>query len=246
MVKRLHIGRAGESGVLAASLAARGFTAPVSALEGTFGFIRVFCRDYDMDALVRGLGETYVSRTILTKRYACHITAHTPVDSAIAIREAHGFKPQDIESMTIAGTERMLRANNIPRPKDLMMSQYSIPYCTALAMFANPMDPDSFNEAAAADPKILDLSARTTMVLASPPDDQGDMTTTLTVKLKDGRSFAKRATHFKGTPEDPLTLDELRGKFMLVTKKFGNAKMSEVFDRIQRLESETSLDWLGA
>jgi 2-methylcitrate dehydratase PrpD len=246
MVKRLHIGRAGESGVLAASLAAKGFTGPVSALEGTFGFIRVFCRDYDLDALVRGLGETYVSRTILTKRYACHITAHTPVDSAIALRETHGFKPQDIESMTIAGTERMLRANNIPRPKDLMMSQYSIPYCTALAMFANPMDPDAFNERAAADPKILDLSARTTMVLASPPDDQGDMTTTLSVKLKDGRSFAKRATHFKGTPDDPLSLDELRGKFMLVTKKFGTAKMSDVFERIQRLESETSLDWLGA
>ena len=37
MVKRLHLGRAAESGVLAASLAADGFTGPQSVLEGPFG-----------------------------------------------------------------------------------------------------------------------------------------------------------------------------------------------------------------
>ncbi|TAK86424.1 MAG: MmgE/PrpD family protein [Betaproteobacteria bacterium] len=245
MVKRLHLGRAGESGVLAASLAERGFTAPASALEGEFGFIKVFCREYDMDALTRGLGETYVSRTILTKRYACHITAHTAVDSAIALREQHHFGAQDVASMTIAGTERMLRVNNIARPKDLMMSQYSIPYCVALAMFHNPMDPSVFNDEAARDPRILDLAGRVKMFLAPPPDHQGDLTTTLTVQLKDGRTLSRRATHFKGTPDEPLAAEELRTKFLLVTKRFGAAKMSQLFDRIQNLEAEASLDWLG-
>jgi len=37
MVKRLHLGRAAESGVLAASLAEEGFTGPQSVLEGPFG-----------------------------------------------------------------------------------------------------------------------------------------------------------------------------------------------------------------
>lgn len=246
MVKRLHMGRAGESGVLAASLAEKGFTGPVSALEGDFGFLKVFCREHDMDALTRGLGETWVLRTVLTKRYACHITAHTAVDSALALRTAHGFKPDDIAGMKIAGTERMLRVNNIPRPKDLMMSQYSIPYCAALAMFHDPMDPTVFNDAAAKDPRILDLAARVEMVLSAPPDHQGDLTTTLTVSLKDGRTFSRRATHFKGTPEEPLSIEELRSKFLLVTKKFGTADMARIFERVQHLESESSLDWLGA
>ena len=38
MVKRLHLGRASEGGVLAASLADDGFTAPDTVLEGPFGF----------------------------------------------------------------------------------------------------------------------------------------------------------------------------------------------------------------
>jgi 2-methylcitrate dehydratase PrpD len=43
MVKRLHLGRASEAGVLAASLAAGGFTGPRTVIEGQFGFLRVFC-----------------------------------------------------------------------------------------------------------------------------------------------------------------------------------------------------------
>ena len=43
MVKRLHLGRAAESGVLAASLASEGFSAPAGVIEGEFGFLRVFC-----------------------------------------------------------------------------------------------------------------------------------------------------------------------------------------------------------
>src|SRR5258708_8828277 len=45
MVKRLHLGRAAESGVLAASLANDRLTRPVSVLEGAIGFLRVFCRN---------------------------------------------------------------------------------------------------------------------------------------------------------------------------------------------------------
>jgi 2-methylcitrate dehydratase PrpD len=246
MVKRLHLGRAAESGVLAASLAAEGFTGPVTALEGDFGFLRVFCRDYDMDALTRGLGDTWATRSIMMKRYACHITAHTPVDSALALRAAHGFRAGEVASIGIAGTERMLRVNNIPAPKDVMMAQYSIPFCVALALYRNPVDPRSFDDAAVRDPEILGLASRVTMAVAPPPDNRADLTTTVTIALKDGRTFTRRATDFIGTPERPLGQDELREKFLLLTKKFGETEMARVFRRLQNLELETSLDWIGA
>ena len=57
MVKRLHLGRASEAGVLAASLAADGFEGPRTVLEGEFGFLRVFCTELDEAELTRGLGE---------------------------------------------------------------------------------------------------------------------------------------------------------------------------------------------
>jgi 2-methylcitrate dehydratase PrpD len=96
MVKRLHLGRAAESGVLAASLAAAGYTGPATGIEGEFGFLRVFCRDYDMDALTRGLGETWSTQSIMLKRYACHITAHTPVEGTLALKAEHKFRGEDV------------------------------------------------------------------------------------------------------------------------------------------------------
>ncbi|HEY2183766.1 MAG TPA: MmgE/PrpD family protein, partial [Xanthobacteraceae bacterium] len=59
MVKRLHLGRAAESGVLAASLAADGFTGPATVLEGEFGFLNVFCGgEFDRAELTRELGQS--------------------------------------------------------------------------------------------------------------------------------------------------------------------------------------------
>src|SRR5947209_7025842 len=75
-VKRLHLGRASEAGVLAASLAASGFAGPRTVLEGEFGFLRVFCTEFEEAALTRKLGHEYVTLSTVLKRYPVHATAH--------------------------------------------------------------------------------------------------------------------------------------------------------------------------
>jgi 2-methylcitrate dehydratase PrpD len=136
--------------------------------------------------------------------------------------------------------------NNIAAPKDMMMAQYSIPFCVALSLYRNPVDPRSFDEAVARDPKILALASRVKMTVAAPPDNRADLTTTVTIALKDGRVFTRRATDFMGTPERPLGRAELREKFLLTTQKFGASEMARAFERLQNLESEKTLDWIGA
>src|SRR5271167_1429384 len=74
MVKRLHLGRASEAGVLAASLAEAGFTGPRTVIEGEFGFLRVFCTEFDEAELTSGLGQDYVTLSTVLKRYPVHAT----------------------------------------------------------------------------------------------------------------------------------------------------------------------------
>ena len=62
MVKRLHLGRAAESGVLAAMLAARGYEGPHSILDGKFGILEAFCsriRARPADDKARGVLRDY-------------------------------------------------------------------------------------------------------------------------------------------------------------------------------------------
>ena len=245
MVKRLHLGRAAESGVLAASLAAEGFSGPTSVIEGEFGFLRVFCRDVDEAELTRGLGETFVSRSILMKRFACHISAHTSVQAILDLRAEHGFGGADVAAVRIAGNEKMAKVNNIPRPKDVMMSQYSIPFSVALAHYRDPRDPRSYDESALNDAAIRSLTERVTIGLASGPHDHATLRAEVQVELKNGRVLTKTVDTFKGTPENPLDEADLRDRFMLLTRHCGAGEMERVFARLQAIEDETNLDWLA-
>jgi 2-methylcitrate dehydratase PrpD len=245
MVKRLHLGRAAEGGVLAASLAADGFTGPVSILEGEFGFFRVFCDEVDMPALTRGLGQDYATRSIMLKRFACHVTAQTSLQAIQDLRQEHRYGGADVESIHIAGNDKMARINNIPRPTDVMMSQYSLPYCVALAHFHDPRDPRAFNEANLDDPQIRALCERIKITLDTEPRHHAPLAATVTVSLKDGRVLTRRVTDFKGTPERPLDQSELRDKFLMLTNHCRRDEMVGLFERLANLENEADLDWIN-
>jgi 2-methylcitrate dehydratase PrpD len=244
MVKRLHLGRAAESGVLAATLAGEGFTGPSTVLEGEFGFLHVYCNEWDLPALTRGLGTEYFTKNITMKRYACHMTAQNPVEATQDLREEHKFSPADIGSIVIAGDERVATRNNIPAPEDKMMAQYSVPFSVALSLYRDARDPRSFNDDAVVhDAAILDLASRIKAIRAVNQSRQ-DTTATVTISLKDGRQISRRVTSFKGTAERPLDQAELKEKFMLMTGHRDRAKMEAMFERLQRIETEKTLDWI--
>ena len=244
MVKRLHLGRAAESGVLAASLAGESFTGPASVLEGEFGFLRVFCgSEFDPHELTNGLGDSYATRSIMLKRFPCHVTAHTSVQAILDLRAEHGYAAADVASIHIAGNDKMARVNNIPSPADIMMAQYSIPFCVALAHVRDPRDPRSFDEGTLREPHIRSLAERVTITIAK--DRPTPLAAEVTVALKDGRVLSRCVAAFKGTPEQPLDQGELREKFLLLTRHCNAHDMGEMFDRLQNLERESNLDWIG-
>ena len=245
MVKRFNLGRGAEGGVVAASLAADGFTGPNTVVEGEGGFLRAFCPRYDLGQLTDGLGSRFKVMTTMIKRYACHITAHNPVKAMLDLHRQHGFGPGDIAAITIAGSKRMATINNIPAPPDALLAQFSIPFCTALAMYRDPIDPRSFDAGVAQDAAILALARRVSMSVA-PGQANNDLACTVAVTLNDGRVLSQRVTAFTGTPERPLDRAGLREKFMLLTRSQKEDDMARLFDRMQAIEGEPELGWLRA
>src|SRR5215472_2478736 len=186
MVKRLHLGRASEAGVLAASLAADGFEGPRTVLEGEFGFLKVFCTKWDETELTRDLGKEFVVSSTVLKRYPCHATAHAAVRAVRDLQAEHGFSGPEVEAITVTGTERMVERHNILEPADLMLAQYSIPFCVALALHREARDPESYDETALRDPQIRSLCRRARLV-PEPDAGHAGMANTVTVALGDGR-----------------------------------------------------------
>lgn len=245
MVKRLHFGRAAEGGVMAAELAEKGFTGPHKILEGECGFLKVYCDDHDVSQLTRNLGSEWLTSRIMMKRYACHSTGHTPVQAMINLKAREGLQAADVESIIIECGKKELGRHNIPEPEDVMIGQYSVPFCAALALLADASLPATFRDVDLNAPELRALMKRITLVPHTMPPAAATTTTTI-VTTKDGRTLRETVDECKGTPENPLSPAELRDKFLAATEVHGVQKMSGFYERIQNIESEASLDWLKA
>jgi len=171
------------------------------------------------------------------KRYPCHATAHAAVKAVRDLQAEHGFTSGEGEAVTVTGTERMVERHYILEPADLMLAQYSIPFSIALALCREARDPESWDETALADPQIRALCRRVRLV---PGEEHGAMAGTVAIALTNGRRFEHRAE------SGMLEPGELADKFLRLTR----AALSErgataLYERLQRLEDEPSLDWLS-
>src|SRR5215212_6529524 len=217
-VKRLHLGRASEAGVLAASLASTGFAGPRTIIEGEFGFLRVFCTEFDESHLTRGLGSEYVTLSTVLKRYPCHATAHAAVRAIRDLQSENGFSGDDVETIAVTGNRRMVERHNILEPADLMLAQYSIPFCVALALYREARDPESYDERALADPAIRALTRKVRLVPEPAGGGHGGQSghggtgSTVTVTLANGRRFERHEN------SGLLEPGELQDKFIRLTR----------------------------
>jgi 2-methylcitrate dehydratase PrpD len=109
----------------------------------------------------------------------------------------------------------------------------------ALALQREARDPESFDESALRDPQIRALCRRVRLV----PETSGEHTgmgSTVTIALADGRRFEGRAENGMLEP------GELEDKFVRLTRgALGERGATALFERLQNLEDETSLDWLS-
>jgi 2-methylcitrate dehydratase PrpD len=159
-IKRLHPGRAAQSGVLAARLAQEGFTGPATIFEGPGGFFNAFSygEPLDLEAMTRGLGEDYRALGTAIKPYPCCRFAHGAIDLALeAVRS--GTRASDIEAVSV----RLYRTDVLTyhtEPKNTVDAQFNVPYLVAVALARGRVGLGDFTKAAVANSTILALSRR--------------------------------------------------------------------------------------
>jgi 2-methylcitrate dehydratase PrpD len=247
MVKRLHLGKAAEGGVTAALLAARGFAGPESVLEGKFGFCRTFSDSPNLSRLTHRLGQEFETLNICIKRCACHINAHAPIEALQKLREEIRFNPEDVREVVVAGIEKLVTHHAIYQPKDLMMAQYSIPFCIALSLYFDPTDPECFDEKRLQDKKVLAMMRRVRLKVDSEIEQKGwDRAARVTVHLGKRKLHSRLIVHFKGTPQNPLSRSEVEGKARKLTRLIlSQAKMERLLEAVRDLEKIADVSSVG-
>jgi 2-methylcitrate dehydratase PrpD len=247
MVKRLHLGKAAEGGVTAALLAARGFAGPESVLEGKFGFCRTFSDSPNLSRLTHRLGQEFETLNICIKRCACHINAHAPIEALQQLREEIRFNPEEVQELVVAGIEKLVTHHAIYQPKDLMMAQYSIPFCIALSLYFDPTDPECFDAKRLKDKKVLAAMRRVRLKVDSEIEQNGwDRAARVTVQLGKRKRHSRLVVHFKGTPQNPLSRSAVEDKARKLTRPIlSQAQMGRLLEAVRHLEKITDVSSMG-
>jgi len=241
MVKRLHPGRAAEGGVMAAGLARDGFTGPPTVIEGKYGILSVFCAGADLSKLTAGLGTVWQTLTVAHKRYAAHGTAHVPMTAALALKSEYGIAGEDVESVLVEGNEKIVSHHDIKEPQEITMAQYSVPFCMAVALYRDPLDPNVFSDASLNDPAIRRLTRNVMVAVIKDAPKEHGKASRVTVKLKDGRTLVKQMHSHPGLPEEPFTTAQLREKFDTLTAALPGEQRNEIFTQLIALEHVKNL-----
>jgi 2-methylcitrate dehydratase PrpD len=242
MIKRLHLGRAAEGGVLAARLAQRGYEGPRTVLEGRYGVLEAFCEEYDPSLLTKGLGEIYEIERVCIKRYACHVTAQAPVELMRDLMAQHKFGGDDIRDLAIEGAPKVLSHHSEADPADVMLAQYSVPFSVARSAYHDPNDPTVFSDSTLTDARVRALACCIRMSTGEKTKGWG---TRMTLTLQDGRALEGARDTFLGCPETPMTSTQLAMKFDSLTTSGSDQLKRTLFDDLMRLEHLPSLDGLA-
>lgn len=210
MSKHLHTARGAESGVLAALLAAEGFTGAPDILEGTKGFYAGLCPDPVSSAITAAPdGPWELTRTSI-KPWPCCRHVHPAIDAALELNSR--LAGAEIARVTVGAYQAAIDVCDRPDPKDPYSAKFSLQHCAAIALAEGKVDQASFD--AAARTRVAGERAKVKVERAPAVDDAYPRAwgAELTVETQDGRILQARRAEAKGDPENPVTAAELSAK----------------------------------
>src|SRR6185437_9198383 len=210
MCKSLNMGRAAENGLLAAMLAAKGFTGAADAIEGKDGYVQAASLHHDYTAITQGLGEQFEIMRDTYKPFACGIVIHPVIDAVLQLRRQYALKPRDVRSIAVLANPLVLQLTGKKNPQDGLEGKFSVYHSAAIALMRGYAGPAEYTTAAVKDPVAVALRRRIS-VQADPKIGEDEATVVITTT--DGRVLRKHVEHAIGSAARPLSDDDLDRKY---------------------------------
>jgi 2-methylcitrate dehydratase PrpD len=200
MCKPLHAGKAAQNGLLAALLAARGFTSRTDALECAQGFAATQSSDFRPErALAEPPGGYHLRGNLFKYHAACYLT-HAPIECARTLRREHAIDPSAVREASLKVDAGASKVCHILAPRTGLEAKFSLRLTTAMALAGiDTARLEAYSEDTAKDPALAALRDKVSVDFQPGwPHTQARLKLT----LNDGRVI--EAAHDSGIPEQDL------------------------------------------
>jgi 2-methylcitrate dehydratase PrpD len=245
MCKPLHAGKAAVNGMLAAQLAAKGFTSNANILEAEQGYGAVMSEGTCAQACLETPPGGFWVRSILFKRHAACYMTHSAITAAINLRDQRGVRPDAVTAIRIGVDPGHLNVCAIPQPRTGLECKFSLAMAVALALAGeNTADDRLYTDEVANRPDLVAL--RSKVVVDPRKKDKRDLSD-VTIELADGQVL--RAEVNVAVPAEDV---EQQWAFIetkalgLMTPIIGGERAETVVSLVKALDQQKSIDPLLA
>jgi 2-methylcitrate dehydratase PrpD len=224
-----------RNGVNAALVVHSGWTGVNDILTGPNNFLESYNPKADPAGMIEQLGALYgVTQTTL-KKWTTGGPIQAPLDALETLQKRHPFQTDQVRQVVVrAATSAAYTVNNREMPDICLQHLVAVMLIDKTVSFRAAHD-----KARMQDPTVLRERAKVQLV----PDEQLERLIPLRVAmveitLVDGTHLTERVEHVRGTPENPMTRDEVVTKARdLMTPVLGTETCPNLIERVLALDN---------
>src|SRR6202521_1128881 len=224
-----------RNGVNAALVVHSGWTGVNDILSGPNNFVESYNSKADPAGMIEQLGERYGVVQTTIKKWTTGGPIQAPLDALENLRKRQPFAADQVKQVVVrAASSAAYTVNNRDMPDICLQHLVAVMLVDKTVSFRAAHD-----KARMQDPAVLRERAKVQLV----PDEELEKlipvrVAIVEVTLNDGTRLTERVEHVRGTPENPMTRDEVVAKAReLMAPVLGAAACSNLIERVLALET---------
>jgi len=219
MAKPFHAGRSAQSGLLAARLAANGFTGSLDALEHRQGFLSAVSPKGKVDfekPVTAGRDWKVLKEKLAIKKYPLCYCTHRALDAALDLVKASPIDADKVAVVTVSTSPHFMSILRNHLPQTALEGEFSMEFAMASALVSGRAGLAQLTDDFVTSARVQGLMKRVQLRPddREDPDMPGRAPYDMVIVEAGGKKFeSAKVKHVRGGPELPLQTDELWAKF---------------------------------
>ncbi|KAJ5987748.1 MmgE/PrpD [Penicillium waksmanii] len=240
--KPFHVGRAAQSGLLAAVLAQNGFGSSLEGLEAERGWANVVSTRNNVTKEFTTLGNVWEITKNTFKPFPCDRIIHAAIDGWIQIHDQAVEKKLDLTSIvnvTARTNPKVLFLTDNPEPKTGLDGKFSVYHAAAVSLLFGEATPVQFTDEAVKNSTVVSLRKK---VCVTSDDAVSEHEAFVTAEFKDGTKLEVHVKEALGSIKKPLSAKQLKEKFLEhVSNHIGKERAQKAFTGFSEIASSTDV-----
>jgi 2-methylcitrate dehydratase PrpD len=223
-----------RNGVTAALLIQSGWTGVSDVFSGHENFFQSYAPKSEPAGLIDQLGERYEVTQTIIKKWSTGGPIQSPLDALVNLRKQHPFEADQVRKIVVR-----LSTSAAPKVDNSQSPDLCLQYLFAVMLLDKTVSFRAAHDKARMEDRAVLRERAKVQVIA----DEGlerllpKRVAVVEVTLADGTQLSERNDTVRGTPEDPMSKDEIVAKARdLVTPVLGAETCTKLIEKVFGLE----------